>query len=289
MVAKFQTILIVDDEKDVVDSLTRTMSANGRKVFGVTSPSEAYMRTANTEYDLIVTDLKMPKTDGLTLIKGIRSHKINKNTPIILMTGFTEGLAEQIKQFSNVQILAKPFSPEDLLALANLLIKLPEETDSKKNSQIEIQILNEVTLAANATLKQLTGHNKFQSEPPVAIEAHSEICLDFTMVLKVKSPDFKGTVAIGFPLLTIMKLINSVTKDSYTVINEKTIRQVESILNQILETAIPSLQDMGIKIDQKAEFILADDPRLESLYHSPTLVIAAKAFFGDLYILGSAA
>jgi CheY-like chemotaxis protein len=290
MLGKSFVILVVDDEKEIVDSVTKMLVADNRKIFGVTSPSEAYMRTANTVYDLVITDLKMPKTDGLTLIKGIRSHKINQHAPIILMTGYPEGLKTKLAEFPDIQVLQKPFSQDALEHLVSGLLKTTASPESKIKSQIESQILNELVSAASSVLKKITGQDDFKFEQPAVLSDRSEVSLDFSMVLKVKSSPFTGNIVLSFPLLTTIKLLNKMTKADYTVIDETSLKKAESLIHQIFEAAYPNLEDFGIQIeDKKPKLIISEEQVWASLSKDPTVFMTVNSKIGDFFVLGSAA
>ena len=65
------------------------------------------------DYDLIVTDINMPKVTGLQLIKGLRTN--NRNIPILIITAYaTEELVKYVSQFSNIALQVKPFDVDIL-------------------------------------------------------------------------------------------------------------------------------------------------------------------------------
>ncbi len=99
-------ILLVDDEEDIVISGRLILMTMGYDVIGVTCSLEALdlFKKAPDRFDLVLTDVAMPKMTGIALSKEIL--KIRKDIPIVLMTGFSEGataaLIENLGIFSTV-------------------------------------------------------------------------------------------------------------------------------------------------------------------------------------------
>ncbi len=73
---------------------------------------------------LVVTDLQMPLLDGLGLAKRMRAHPDLKDIPVILLTakGFELDEEELRAEYGVQQVLCKPFSPRELVSVANSLL-----------------------------------------------------------------------------------------------------------------------------------------------------------------------
>ena len=109
-------ILIVDDERSLVRTLQQTLLLDFPKACVDTAYSgeEALSALAESSYDLIIADLRMPGFDGLELIKGVRY--VNPDVPIILMTAYgSESIRKQALQIGVDHYLDKPFAADDML------------------------------------------------------------------------------------------------------------------------------------------------------------------------------
>jgi CheY-like chemotaxis protein len=116
-------ILIVDDEKHLVTSLQETLRLEvpGCDVDAAYSGEEALSRLAQSAYDLILADLRMPGFDGLDLVKGIRY--LNPHVPIILMTGYgSQAIREEAAQLGVDHYVDKPFDVGKLLQVVYQLL-----------------------------------------------------------------------------------------------------------------------------------------------------------------------
>jgi len=78
-------ILIVDDEKDFVEMLTLRLEDEGHRVRAAFSGDEGLAVLDEAEYDVVILDIRMPGTDGITALKRIRAqHPVGE---VILLTG----------------------------------------------------------------------------------------------------------------------------------------------------------------------------------------------------------
>jgi len=117
-------ILIVDDDRDIRELLTRYLVKNGLRVDAV--PTGRHMRTAlenDGPFDLIVLDLMLPGEDGLTLCRDLRAGK-HKAIPILMLTARAEE-ADRILglEMGADDYLAKPFAARELLARVRSVLR----------------------------------------------------------------------------------------------------------------------------------------------------------------------
>lgn len=82
------TILVVDDNDDIRDLLSRQMKSHGFTVDTARNGVEAVEVAANTEPALILMDINLPELDGLEATMQIRAADIDRHTPIIALTAY---------------------------------------------------------------------------------------------------------------------------------------------------------------------------------------------------------
>lgn len=115
-------ILVVEDQDAMRESLVIAFKDEGYQVEGVASGEEAIQRLSNNVYDLVVTDLKMKKVDGLELLKAVKN--VNSSTEVVLITAYgTIGTAVQAIRDGAYDYVTKPFRHQEILKAAKKAIE----------------------------------------------------------------------------------------------------------------------------------------------------------------------
>ncbi len=117
-------IHVCDDEPHIVLAVSLKFSKAGFRVTSDNNGQSAWESILRDPPQLLITDLQMPLLDGLGLIKKIRAHAELKDIPVILLTakGFELDEAELQDEYGVQHIISKPFSPRELVAIANSLL-----------------------------------------------------------------------------------------------------------------------------------------------------------------------
>ena len=110
-------VLVVDDEASIRDLLAKTLALAEYDIDMAADGRSALERLRIIPYDLLITDLKMPGVDGLTVIKEAR--RLKADIPVIIITGFsTEASAIEAVNLGVSGYLTKPFRVPRVLAAA---------------------------------------------------------------------------------------------------------------------------------------------------------------------------
>ncbi len=114
-------ILVVDDDAIVIRSCTRILESEGYEVSTVPGADEALEILKMNAFDLLLVDMKMPKRDGLFLMKEIR--KDFPDVPVIVMSGYStqETVAAALRSGAT-QFISKPFRPDELLKIVHQVL-----------------------------------------------------------------------------------------------------------------------------------------------------------------------
>ena len=119
-------VLIVDDEKFIRDILADFLGMEGYGVRTAQDGVAALQEIAQTRYDLIISDLKMPHMDGIQLFDALGTTYPEMSARIMFVTGDVVGTdAERFLAESGCRWLAKPFRLNELLRIARELIREP--------------------------------------------------------------------------------------------------------------------------------------------------------------------
>src|SRR5438045_6170346 len=128
-------ILIVEDEKDVVDLLTLNLRKAGGFVLSTASDGAAGLAKARAEKpDFIILDLMLPKMPGLEVCKFLKSDPATRHIPILMLTARAEEIDRVVgSEFGADDYVTKPFSPRDVILLSNAILRRgpSEEIDDR--------------------------------------------------------------------------------------------------------------------------------------------------------------
>lgn len=121
--SEHQKILLVDDNINGLTARKCVLEELGYDVTAVSAPTKALEEFNTRHFDLVITDYKMPKLNGLELIQRVRS--IRPSIPIILISGFVESLGLNEQNTGADVVLQKSQSEVQLMirAVSRLLRK----------------------------------------------------------------------------------------------------------------------------------------------------------------------
>ena len=115
-------ILVVEDEKDLNNIITKHLKKNNFSVDSVFDGEEALEYLNYGDYDVIILDVMMPKMNGYEVVKNLRA---NKNETAVLMLTARDGIDEKIKglDLGADDYLVKPFDFRELIARIRALVR----------------------------------------------------------------------------------------------------------------------------------------------------------------------
>ena len=118
-------ILVVDDKTDALDLIGVELAQHGAKVVGVASAEEALTALEQVEFDLLISDIGMPKTDGFELIRQIRKQEEGKTRkiPAVALTAYArvQDRMQAIMAGFNTHV-AKPVEANELITVVASLV-----------------------------------------------------------------------------------------------------------------------------------------------------------------------
>jgi DNA-binding NtrC family response regulator len=170
------SILIVDDEESVRDSLYNWFIEDGYEVECAENAKQALSILESRNMDIILADIKMPGMDGLEMHRRIRS--LNKDSIVIIMTAFAAvDTAVQALKDGAFDYITKPFDPDDLSHLirnASSQISLKEENKALRSKIISLENVEDLIGNSEAMVRVLKEVEQVaQSNSPVIITGES--------------------------------------------------------------------------------------------------------------------
>ncbi|MDD4973550.1 MAG: response regulator [Bacteriovorax sp.] len=147
IIRKNGVVFIVDDEPELVDILSRIIEQNNYVVYKFYNGEEAVNSFEKYKPDIILSDILMPKLNGIEMIKAI--HEVSANTPVIFISGnLSKERMQEALQFGAYAFIDKPF---DNLTVKNLC----------RNAVKKSQALNLLEKSINYILYQFSDLDEY--------------------------------------------------------------------------------------------------------------------------------
>ena len=146
-----KTILVIDDEKDIVELVSYNLKKEGFAVDAAYDGEAALKKIRSTPYDLIVLDLMLPGVQGLELCRIIRNDPAIADTPIVMLTA----KGEEVDKVLGLEIgaddyMIKPFSPRELVARVKAILRRAEHqkpaTADDENRTVQLLKMRDITI-----------------------------------------------------------------------------------------------------------------------------------------------
>jgi len=137
MLNEGKCILVIDDEQDVIDMLTLSLTKAGLKVQSATDGVAGLTKARQEQPALIVLDLMMPKMPGLEVCKLLKADPVTQAIPVIMLTA----KAEEIDRVLGLEVgaddyVTKPFSPRELALRISAVLR--RGTPASQSQQLTV-------------------------------------------------------------------------------------------------------------------------------------------------------
>lgn len=153
-----RTVLVVDDEPDLCELLVCELESLHFKVISALCGDDALALLHQHKIDLVVSDIRMPRMDGVTLLRRVRQEVAGGGPPFILMTGYAEITLEEAFDLGACGIFAKPVSYEALLGAVKRTIDRSQRCHQGKlrvDTEIPMQMQFATANQANMAVRSL--------------------------------------------------------------------------------------------------------------------------------------
>ncbi len=129
-------VLVVDDEKDIVQLIRYNLEREGFKVEAASDGNEALKKANEVKPDLILLDIMLPGKDGYEVMKSLNQNEKTANIPVIFLTAKSAEFDEVLGlELGADDYIVKPISPRKLISRIRAVLRRSEgvKTDEGKN------------------------------------------------------------------------------------------------------------------------------------------------------------
>ncbi len=133
-----KSILIIEDEKDIVDLLEYHLKQSGFSVTSALDGSTGLERARKKSPNLIILDLMLPGMDGKDICRSLRSNPLTQSIPILMLTAKAEETDRLIGfELGADDYVTKPFSPKELVLRVKAILRR-REVDQESEKTIRV-------------------------------------------------------------------------------------------------------------------------------------------------------
>ena len=158
------SILVVDDDRRVVELLTIALNAYGYRVIQANDGEEALRLASRERPDLVVLDVRLPKRSGYEVCELLRQDPEDPQIPIIMVSAAaeTEARLQGLSRGAD-DYVAKPFSPKELIArIRRLLTRSAESRDARRRGREAEHELGPAREEAKRNHEELRGQQRLR-------------------------------------------------------------------------------------------------------------------------------
>ena len=131
-------VLVIDDEKVVLDSVNKILADEGYDVETNLSGREGLKEALNSDYDIVLTDIMMPDIGGMKVLRDIKRKK--PSLPVVMITGYASVKSSvQAMKLGAADYVEKPFTPDQLIKAVDTALETAASQEPEPQELIHKQ------------------------------------------------------------------------------------------------------------------------------------------------------
>ena len=164
-----RTLLLVDDEPNILTALKRLFRRDGHKLLSAGSGAEALEMLSQHKVDVIITDQRMPGMTGVELLR--RAKTLYPDTIRMVLSGYTElqSVTDAINEGAVYRFLTKPWDDEQLREQVRKAFEVRDLSEENRDLDAKIRTTNQELVAANRRLAELLQRERQRKESAGAL------------------------------------------------------------------------------------------------------------------------
>lgn len=277
-------VLIADDEPELLQNYTEIVGMREDLVITTAKDGlDAYQKSRNQKFDLVITDMRMPKIDGAQLILALREHRLNSQVPIIVVSGYPDEVQKVCAHVQKLTFFAKPIDIDILMKQVDKDLK---SVQNQKSAVVDIRVNNSVIDAAISVLKNFGGCKNIKNLPSRLFTAQDQPpSINISGTINVNSAQFCGEIIISFSETVLAQIISHILGETRSQITTASQDAAGEIANIIFGQAKQKLSDLQFEVSD-ARFRVLQMPFLDCIKNLdfPLLYTEFESSAGPFFI-----
>jgi len=157
-----RTLLLVDDEQNIISALCRLLRRDGFRIITANSGTEGLQQLAANKVDVILSDQRMPGMTGVEFLR--RAKELYPETVRMSLSGYTEiqSITDAVNEGSVYKFLTKPWDDEQLRGHINAAFRHKDMADENRELSAQLRGANRELAAVNERIQKLAGTQQKQ-------------------------------------------------------------------------------------------------------------------------------
>ncbi|MBT4792848.1 MAG: response regulator [Halobacteriovoraceae bacterium] len=275
MARKF--LLIAEADEEMRQQLTTELEDLTQMIVVAAGDGiQAFQKTRNQKFDVILTDFKLAKITELQLITALRESTNNTYTPILIYTKDTEDAKVKTRGIKSIEFIDKP---AEYQKISDKIIELSKLDPTKKKFKIDVDFINPFIDSSIKTLNGLCGVSSIEAQKPHLL-GEEVLEVDISGTLAITSPYFKGSIAITFDDNVYKKIISKMLEENIGDIDLNNQDGAAEIINIIFGQTKAVLNQRGYSLDRAIPSVMRG--RGHKIYQDSKIPVLLVPFRSDL-------
>jgi chemotaxis protein CheX len=278
-----KTLLIVEPDDDIRSKLAQELSdLTQMLVIQARDGLQAYQKTRNQPFDVILTEFNTSKLGGPELIASIRETDHNLNTPFIIYTEDIENAKIKTRGAKHVVYIKKP---AELTAISDQITSLSKIDLDKKQFKIDVDFINPFIDSSVKTLNAMCGVKTIDAQRPYLLTENEVLDIDISGNLSITSPYFRGSIGISFAIDVYKKLISAMLEEGQENITTDNQDGAAEIINIIFGQTKAVLNTRGYSLARAIPSVVrGPGHKIYPNSKIPVLLVPFTSDAGNFYI-----
>ena len=270
-------LLILEPDEEIRNQLSSELEDLTQMIVSPAADGvQAYQKTRNQKFDVILTEFEASKISGAQLLNAYRESSQNMYAPILVYTKDIEKAKIATRSFKYIEYMQKP---QEFQVISDKLIELSKLDPKKKTFKLDVDFINPFIDSSMKTLNGLCGVSNIEAQKPYLL-GDEKLDIDISGTLAISSPYFKGSIAITFHDDVYKQVVSKMLEENIGEIDIDNQDGAAEIINIIFGQTKAVLNQRGYNLDRAIPSVLRG--KGHKIYNNSKIPVLLVPFRSDL-------